>query len=93
MTTSTHPRRHLFIVAGIAALIVAGCGARAPDAQTYTLYRNSVTNAEMRIHVATFDAKEGAGYNRENCQLAAALFHDQDRVTAKFWCENGVYKE
>lgn len=46
----------------------------------------------MRIHVATFDASEGADYNRDNCEIARALFGGQPAVTAKYWCEKGVYR-
>jgi hypothetical protein len=45
----------------------------------------------MRIHVATFDAKESESYNRENCQEAARLFAAQPSVTARYFCEKGRY--
>ncbi|MSP86706.1 MAG: hypothetical protein EXR38_06360 [Methylotenera sp.] len=54
---------------------------------TYTLYRNSVTDPLMRLHVATFDAIDGVGYNQGNCQIAQELFQNQEGVTTKFWCE------
>ena len=62
------------------------------DGVVYTLYRTSPTVASMRIHVATFDAKDGADYNDENCQIAAGLFAAQPGVKAHFWCEKGRYR-
>jgi hypothetical protein len=47
----------------------------------------------MRIHIATFDSKEGEEYNRENCELARSLFQAQPGVTVKFWYEKGRYSE
>jgi hypothetical protein len=32
------------------------------DGQIFTLYRNSMTDENMRIHVATFDASENEAY-------------------------------
>jgi hypothetical protein len=59
----------------------------------HTLYRNSVLDTTMRIHVATFDAADDAkGYNGENCNLAARLFSEQPGVTTRFWCEKGSYR-
>lgn len=64
----------------------------APDA-TYTLYRSSATvaGAGMRVHVATFDAKSGATYNRDNCEISKNLFQKQPGVTVTYWCERGYY--
>lgn len=59
----------------------------------YTLYRNSLTDRTMRIHVATFDAIEGEAYNRANCALAADLFQTQPSVQTRFWCEPGRYRK
>ena len=64
----------------------------APEQHTFTLYRNSATDANMRVHVATFDAKDGEAYNRENCDIAAGLFRQQLGVTVKYWCEKGRYR-
>jgi hypothetical protein len=47
----------------------------------------------MRLHVATFDAKDGEKYNQENCEIARELFQKQDGVITKFWCEKGVFKK
>lgn len=62
----------------------------------WSLYRSSMTNAAMRIHIATFDADDdgslaenGLTYNGANCDLARNLFQAQDGVRVKFWCEQG----
>jgi hypothetical protein len=59
----------------------------------YILYRNSpvpIDNASLqRIHVATFDAKDGEAYNMGNCQIAEELFQKQSGVTVKYWCGKG----
>ena len=77
------------------AVAMSGCGlsGATSDDRTYTLYRNSVTHVNMRIHVATFDANEKEKYNRENCDVARQLFQAQPGVKTKFWCEKGRYKE
>jgi hypothetical protein len=72
----------------IAILFISGCS----DNSTYTLYRNSVINEAMRIHVASFDTKDGNDYNSGNCQIAQELFQNQDGVTVKYWCEKGNFK-
>ncbi len=61
--------------------------------ESYTLYRNSVIDKTMRLHVATFDAKDGEKYNQENCEIARELFQKQDGVITKFWCEKGKFKK
>ncbi len=63
------------------------------DGDVYTLYRSSVVIEDIRIHVATFDAKDGEAYNHENCQVAQELFQKQDEVKTKFWCEKGRYRK
>jgi len=60
---------------------------------SYTLYRNSVSFADMRIHVATFDAEDGEQYNKENCNVARELFVKQPGVTVKYWCERGRFRK
>ena len=72
--------------------VLAGCAPKADDSVIYTLYRSSAA-AEMRIHVATFDATEAEAYNRENCQMAAALFQAQPGVVVHYWCEKGRYRK
>jgi hypothetical protein len=47
----------------------------------------------MRLHVATFDAKDGEKYNQENCEIARELFQKEDGVITKFWCEKGVFRK
>ena len=63
------------------------------QSESYTLYRNSVTDENMRIHVASFDASDTGNYNQENCKIAQELFQKQDGVITKFWCEKGVFKK
>jgi len=77
-------------VAIVSAL--AGCAPKADDSVVYTLYRSSAA-AEMRIHVATFDATETEAYNHENCQIAASLFKAQPGVVVQYWCEKGRYRK
>lgn len=61
------------------------------DSSTFTLYRNSVLDAKMRLHVASFDTADGAAYNQENCALAQQLFQAQPGVKTQFWCEPGRF--
>jgi hypothetical protein len=67
--------------------------AQVRDDGSYTLYRNSVSFADMRIHVASFDAEDGEQYNKENCNVARELFAKQPGVTVKYWCERGRFKK
>lgn len=69
-------------------LALAACDG---DSGSFTLYRSSALG-DMRIHVASFDAKEGADYNAENCQIAADLFGSQRGVTVRYWCEKGRFR-
>ena len=73
----------------IALSFLSGCS----ETGIYTLYRNSVVSSEMRLHVATFDSKDGDKYNSENCSIAAKLFESQNGVTTKFWCERGKFNK
>ncbi len=76
------------------AFILVGCGERrAPEGARFSLYRNSVTDENMRIHVATFDAADGEAYNRGNCDIARDLFQAQPGVKVKFWCEKGSFRK
>lgn len=77
--------RKMAIIIGL-PLVVMGC-----SDTSYTLYRSSAI-AEMRIHVASFDAADGEGYNNENCRIAAELFAEQPGVTVRYWCEKGRFK-
>ena len=65
----------------------------AEEKQIFTLYRNSVTDSQMRIHVATFNVKYGYRYNSENCFIAAELFQNQLFVETRYWCELGNFKK
>lgn len=81
-------------IVAVFGLLLAFSALAATDAgQTFTLYRNSVLNPKMRIHVATFDADDGAAYNSGNCNQAQSLFEAQDGVKTKFWCEKGRFKK
>lgn len=72
-----------------AAALLSGC---LDDAGAYTLYRSSVMGPNARIHVATFDSKDGNDYNQGNCDVARQLFVAQPGVTVRYWCEKGRYK-
>ena len=77
-----------------ASLILAACGATgASEGTSFVLYRNSVADENMRIHVATFDASDGEAYNRDNCEQAQSLFQGQPGVKTKSWCEKGRFKK
>lgn len=71
-------------------LLLTACGEN-----TYTLYRSSATNGgeSWRMHVATFDAKEGEAYNMGNCQIAKELFQKQPGISVRYWCEKGNFKK
>ena len=90
-----HWRSHLWPPAATLLLLLAACG----DSRTsnvgliYTLYRNSVTDANMRLHVATFDANQKEEYNSGNCEQARELFQGQPGVKTKFWCEKGAFRK
>lgn len=72
------------------AALLFGCDS---NGGTFTLYRNSVTDESMRVHVASFNASDGESYNRGNCEQAQLLFQVQPGVKTKFWCEKGVFKK
>ena len=87
-----------FISVSIAVLLgftaaFAGLGLKVSDDLVYTLYRNSVTDENMRMHVATFDADEKESYNKDNCGIAQALFQHQPGVKVRYWCEKGYFKK
>ena len=63
------------------------------QSDSYTLYRNSVTDENMRIHVASFNSSDGENYNQGNCKVAQELFQKQDGVKTKFWCEKGAFRK
>lgn len=70
--------------------LITGCDS---GSDTFTLYRNSVTDENIRIHVASFDAADGEAYNKVNCEQAQQLFQAQTGVKTKFWCEKGAFKK
>ena len=90
MNVSSMSRLGMLILAAVAMQLA--WAQAAPDAAIYTLYRNSVTNAALRLHVATFDALDGAAYNRQNCAQAQQLFAAQQGVRVAFWCEPGKFR-
>lgn len=65
--------------------------AKAESDATFSLIRDSALDPTMRIHVATFDTREGKAYNLENCNLVAVLMQQQPGVTTRFWCERGAF--
>ena len=66
---------------------------RESEDAVYTLYRDSVLDKSLRIHVATFDADASQAYNKENCEIARDLFEGQPDVESTYWCEKGYYRE
>jgi hypothetical protein len=80
----------------VLSIFFVGCGEQpAKYSPTYTLYRNSPYSQSLRIHFATFDAKEAGNYNMGNCFLSADLFNKETyrqmngKPTARYWCELG----
>jgi len=78
----------------LTGLLGAGCSdiLAVGNGEVFTLYRNSVLDNTMRIHVASFDAEAGKEYNSGNCAIAADLFQRQSGVKTRFWCEAGRYR-
>jgi hypothetical protein len=81
---------HRFILPALLSAAILGCGM---GNDSFTLYRNSVMDKDLRIHVASFDAADGETYNKENCEQAQQLFQSQPGVKTKFWCEKGVFRK
>lgn len=85
------------VVLALALTLAAGNSiAYEPDLPTvYTLYRSSSVSSmqDARLHMATFDAADGAEYNRGNCLIAARLFQQQPGVIVRYWCEVGHYRK
>jgi hypothetical protein len=50
------------------------------------LYRGSVVDPDLRIHVASFDVPGAPNYNRDNCEIARELFQSQPGVRVTYWC-------
>ncbi len=81
-------KRNVWITVGL-VLLLGGCD----DNHVFTLYRASSLDANMRIHIATFDAAESSpSYNQENCAITAGLFAQQLGVTVRYWCEKGTFR-
>ena len=78
------------ILALAVAAVMVGCDF---GGTTFTLYRNSMNDETMRIHVASFDATASEKYNRGNCEQARDLFQAQSGAKIRFWCEKGSYKK
>jgi hypothetical protein len=70
----------------VGGLALLGCG----EGTAYRLYRSSLAMKNARLHIATFDAADGAAYNNENCLSARDFF--QPDVKTNFWCEKGRYR-
>jgi hypothetical protein len=74
--------------AGVAVLIFfmwRGDG----DGAVYAPFRNSALDEGTRLHVATFAAAGGEGYNRENCSVPAKVLRSQEGAKTRFLCEKG----
>lgn len=71
----------------LAASVLSGCS-DGRDRKAYTLYRSAIAGAET-IHVATFDSKEGAAFNQQNCSEVAIMIRSQPGVMVSYWCEPG----
>jgi len=63
------------------------------SSESYTLYRDSGLDPALRVHLATFDAKDGRSYNETNCTMMADLYNEKYSDTNKAWCEQGTYKK
>lgn len=81
------------LIVGIAAAMAFVVLHGPSDQTTYTLYRDSMTGAAMRIHVATFDAGDGEEYNRINCGLVQEQMKRRLEVKVRYWCEKGRFKQ
>ena len=71
-------------------VVAIACG---DSSSTFTLYRNGMVNDSLRIHVATFDAKDGPESNHDTCEQARELFQVQPSTRSRYWCEKGRFKE
>jgi hypothetical protein len=55
--------------------LMAGCTS---GDSTFKLYRNLMTDQNIRLHVATFDSTDGTAYNSEKCQATQTLFQSKE---------------
>jgi len=76
--------------------IEGAAGPRAINFDTFTLYRGSPLDSDLKIYIATFDSIEGANdriYNSENCDRAVAAFkNDPGFFGAPLFCKNGYHE-
>lgn len=86
-------RRALVILTLVSGFVACSSRWGMGDRESFTLYRTSVANDSLRIHVVTFDAADGQVYNRDNCELARSLFQNQSGVRVRFFCEKGLYRK
>ena len=77
-------------LAVIVALAATACSQS--DDGIFTLYRDSVTDDQMRVHVAAFDSLDGAQYNHDNCYRGIEGFRSQITMGHRFWCEKGRFR-
>lgn len=65
---------------------LAACDARG-GSDTYYLFRSPIVGSPgERIHVATFNSKDGRLYNEENCTIVRRLMEQQPGVQVSYWC-------
>lgn len=72
-------------------LALAGCERPVPDGEVVTLYRQSVVGME-RVHLATFEARDGRNFNWLNCSATAESLNARDDTLVPYWCEQGRFK-
>ncbi len=82
--------KSLCVLLSVPIALMAGCNS---ESESFTLYRNSIMDENMRIHVASFNATDGEIYNKGNCEQAQLLFQAQPGVKTKFWCEKGAFRK
>ncbi len=87
----------------LVALLAGACSNQPTGAETFTLYRNSSLDSSLRLHWATFNARESdPSYNRNNCEMASRLLNANIQEFRKtqgeegpprvgFWCEVGAH--
>jgi hypothetical protein len=74
-------------------LALQTCSQPAEAGNVYTLYRSSLANDSLRIHVASFNAAGGGTFNRDSCEYTRDLYQAQPGIKTRFWCEKGTYRE
>ena len=79
-----------FLALLAASSLLVSCDDR--DARTYSLYRNSPFDPALRVHWATFDARDGSAFNLGNCHMAAELLNKQAPTGIRWWCEKGLVR-